>query len=54
MAGVERGVTGETEQAERPSALRIDVDVFATLSERPDETGEDVPAIVGWFDCWRR
>jgi hypothetical protein len=41
------------EQSE-PSALRIDTDVFAALSETTTDDGDDAPVIARWFDCWGR
>jgi len=55
MAGGGRGPTvaeDRTAGAEAPSALRINTDVFTTLTATAGEDG-DTPIIVGWFDCWR-
>lgn len=56
MAGVRQGAPVEEDHAgseDSPSALRIDTDVFATLTETAGEDCKDTPAIVSWFDCWR-
>jgi len=56
MAGVRQGATVDEERAGSaggPSALRIDTDVFTTLSARTGDDGGELPTIVGWFDCWR-
>jgi len=56
MAGVRQGATVDEERAGSaggPSALRIDTDVFTTLSAPTDDGGGETPTIVGWFDCWR-
>lgn len=55
MAGVRQGATGvknQTEGVDPPSALRIDTDVFTTLTAAADADSDELP-IVGWFDCWR-
>ncbi|WP_324662704.1 hypothetical protein [Haloarcula sediminis] len=57
MAGVRQGATvedNEPESAGAPPAVRIDTDIFATLTETAGRESDDAPTIVGWFDCWRR
>jgi len=56
MASVRQGATVEEDQAGSsgaPSALRIDTDVFAALSETDDADRADQPTLLDWFDCWR-
>ena len=57
MAGVGKGATIEDDQdgnAPEPSAIRIDTNVFSALTEATTDDGDTTPAIVRWFDCWRR
>jgi len=57
MASVGQGATADEDHAgggSSPSALRIDTDVFATLTAAAGEDREAAPTIVDWFDCWRR
>ena len=57
MAGVGQGATLEDDKdgnAPEPSAIRIDTNVFAALTEATTDDGDTTPAIVRWFDCWRR
>ncbi|MDS0283027.1 hypothetical protein [Haloarcula onubensis] len=56
MASVGQGATIEEDRSgavETPPALRIDTDVFATLTETVGEQRDGAPSIVAWFDCWR-
>jgi hypothetical protein len=56
MAGVGQGATieeNQAEDAEASSAIRIDTDVFATLTATAGGEDDDGSAILRWFDCWR-
>lgn len=54
MAGVgQRGAVAQDGETDDPSALRIDTEVFATLTESASDDGDGAPVVVRWFDCWR-
>ena len=56
MAGVGQRATVDEDRATsggEPSALRIDIDVFTTLSATAGDDRGETPTIVGWFDCWQ-
>jgi len=59
MAGVRQGRSHEEESAsggrtEPGAAVRIDTDVFATLTATDGDSGDSGPKIARWLDCWRR
>lgn len=58
MAGVRQGRLTEEDkragtQQDSPTAIRIDTDVFATLTDQRRPAGDERPRIAEWFDCWR-